>query len=710
MRVAVDTGGTFTDLVLDHGGALRLYKSPTTPRDPVQGVLDVLGLAADDLAIERSELLGEVELLIHATTHTTNAVITHSTARTAFLTTAGHPDVLLFREGGRVRPFDFTRRYPDPYVPRSLTFEVPERIGSLGEVVRPLDEAATVNLIAGLADRRVEAVAVCLLWSTVTPDHELRVGKLLEEHLPGVPYTLSHALNPTLREYRRAASAAIDASLKPLMTRYLTTLEGRLHEAGFSGRLLVVTANGGVLDAITMAAAPIHSINSGPSMAPVAGRHYAQYDAQAQTAVIADTGGTSYDVGLVRHGRLPRTRESWLGRQYESDLTGFPSVDVKSVGAGGGSIAWVDDGGLLRVGPMSAGADPGPACYARGGVHPTVTDAAVVLGYIDPEYFLGGSIQLDPEAARAALVRDVGDPLHLGLQSAALAVLRLTTEHMVRAIEDITLTRGIDPRESVLVAGGGAAGINAVAIAQRLGCARVLLPDLGAAISAVGALISDLTAEYGATFHARSDAFDLAAAERALSDLRRKCERFADGPGAHAIATRFEFSAEARYPGQVWDLEVPLRAAHAAGATDIEQLWADFHDHHMDVFATCDRDSPIEVVGWRARVECQLHEQTSITAAPARDDTESIGAAPDRSTREAWFAGEAGPVLATVRRFDAIRPGVEQTGPAIIASPVTTIVIEPGTRARMTTGGSLLVDVPRARGDEVDRIGMEIAT
>ena len=243
-------------------------------------------------------------------------------------------------------------------------------------------------------------MAVCLLWSIVNPVHELRVGELLEQHLPGVPYTLSHALNPSLREYRRASSAAIDASLKPLMTRYLAALEERLRDAGLEGRLLVVTASGGVLDADTMAAAPIHSINSGPAMAPVAGRYYAEREAGATTAVIADTGGTSYDVSLVRRGRIPWTRETWLGRQYESDITGFPSVDVKSIGAGGGSIAWVDDGGLLHVGPESAGADPGPACYARGGVHPTVTDAALVLGYIDPGYFLGGAIALDVQAAR----------------------------------------------------------------------------------------------------------------------------------------------------------------------------------------------------------------------------------------------------------------------------------------------------------------------
>ena len=452
-------------------------------------------------------------------------------------------------------------------------------------------------------------MAVCLLWSIVNPVHELRVGELLEQHLPGVPYTLSHALNPSLREYRRAASAAIDASLKPLMTRYLASLEQRLRDAGFDGRLLMVTASGGVLDADTMAAAPIHSINSGPSMAPVAGRYYAEREAGATTAVIADTGGTSYDVGLVRHGRIPWTRESWLGRQYESDLTGFPSVDVKSIGAGGGSIAWVDEGGLLHVGPGSAGADPGPACYARGGVHPTVTDAAVVLGYIDPGYFLGGAIALDVQAARQAIERDIGAPLNLTPEDAAIAVLRLATEHMVRAIEDITLGRGIDPRDAVLVGGGGAAGINAVAIAKRLGCTRVVFPDLGAALSAVGALISDLTAEYGATFRARSDAFDLAAATRRARRARTtgaggsprvrapaRWRRGSSSPPRRATPAR---SGSSRFrsaaPGSR-----PKRTSRPWPATSTITTW------------TCSRPatagSPIEVIGWRARVQCQLDE------------------------------------------------------------------------------------------------------
>ena len=272
MRFAVDTGGTFTDLVVESDdGGLRMYKAPTTPSDPVAGVLETLSHAADDLGESREALLGRGEMLIHGTTHAINAIVTGNTARTAFLTTKGHPDVLVFREGGRIEPFNFTVPYPEPYVPRSLTYEVPERVAYDGTVTEPLDEAGVVAIIEELKGQEIEAVGVCLLWSIVNPAHELRVGELLERHLPGVPYTLSHVLNPSLREYRRASSTCIDGSLKPLMGSYLGGLESRLRDAGFGGRVLVVTTQGGAMDAADMASAPIHSINSGPAMAPIAG-------------------------------------------------------------------------------------------------------------------------------------------------------------------------------------------------------------------------------------------------------------------------------------------------------------------------------------------------------------------------------------------------------------------------------------------------------
>jgi N-methylhydantoinase A len=700
VRLAADTGGTFTDLAVEEGESVRLYKSSTTPREPADGILDAIGLAARDADQPVERFLAASEVFIHGTTRAINAILTGTTARTALLSTHGHPDVLLLREGGRTEPFNWSYGYPDPYIPRALTFEIPERVGSHGEVVQPLDEAAAVEVLRLLAEARVESVAVCLLWSIANPLHELALGELLERHLPGVPYTLSHALNPTLREYRRASSTAIDASLKPLMTSYLDNLEGRLRRAGFGGRLLMVTSSGGVVDAADMGAAPIHSINSGPAMAPIAGRHYAALDGLSENAVVADTGGTSYDVTLVRRGRIPVTRETWLGLEYEGHITGFPAVDVRSVGAGGGSIAWIDAGGLLHVGPQSAGADPGPVCYGKGGSEPTVTDACVVLGYIDPDYFLGGEMELDAPASERAIAERVAHPLGLAVSEAAAAIMAVATERMVQAIEEITVNQGVDPRSAVLVGGGGAAGLNAVAIARRLGSRRVVIPQAGAVLSARGALMSDLRSEYAAALFTGSDRFDHERAEAVLGELRARCMEFAERNESGADA-EIEFIAEARYRHQVWQLDVRLRDGRLGSPEDVAGLIEDFHAIHDEVYAVRDERAVIEVVNLRASVNCPLRGGVRDTVTLEQGHSSS-------GMRSVYFSG-IGTVNAAILRLEAMAPGAQFAGPAIVESSFTTIVLNPGASAERTASGSLAIvpgalepnDSPRSSSEAV---------
>lgn len=685
MRFACDTGGTFTDLIVESGdGELRMYKAATTPDDPIKGVLDSLELAAADFGKPLAELLGEGDTFIHGTTHAINAIITGNTAKTAFLTTKGHPDILVLREGGRSEPFNGTVPYPEPYVPRALTFEVPERIGADGQVVEPLDENAVIELVGRLKARDVEAVAVCLLWSILNPAHEIRVSELLERHLPGVPFTLSHALNPGLREYRRASSASIDASLKPLMGSYLGNLVSRLSNAGFSGRVLVLTSQGGMMDAAELAATPIHAINSGPSMAPIAGRHYVTLEDPTDNVIVADTGGTTFDVSLVRRNRIPLTRETWIGRPYRGHLTGFPSVDVKSVGAGGGSIAWVDDGGVLHVGPRSAGAVPGPACYGSGGDKATLTDAGVVLGYIDPDYFLGGTMKLDASASHKVIEDQVATPLGLTTKDAAAAVVEVTTENMVQAIADITVNQGIDPVDAVLLGGGGAAGLNSTFIARRLGCRKVVIPEIGAALSAAGALMSDLTAEYRTTLFATSDKFDRPAANKALQQLADRCQSFIDGAGKGSVKQTVEFAVEARYAHQVWEIEVPLRKGSFDSDDDVDALVQDFHATHEELFAFRDSESLVEMVGWSATVRCQLGTFGS------RKLRHLNGSHDLPSARQVYFA-EHGEVEAALHRFEAMPGGQEHTGPAIIESPFTTVVVDPGVSFERSGNGSLVI-------------------
>jgi len=683
MRFACDTGGTFTDLIVeDSDGTLSMYKVPTTPDDPIRGVLQSLKLASEDRKISLSKLLSSGEMFIHGTTHATNAIVTQNTAKTALLTTAGHPDILVLREGGRIEPFNFLVPYPAPYVPRSLTYEIPERIDSLGNIVTPLKDGAVLAAIEELKRQNVEAIAVCFLWSITNSTHELRVGQLLSANLPDVPYSLSHALNPTLREYRRASATAIDASLKPLMTKYMGSLTQRLTEAGFNGRTLVLTSQGGMIDAEELATQPIHAINSGPSMAPIAGRYYAQKDVSEPNAIIADTGGTTYDVSLVHRGRIPRTRETWIGQPFRGHMTGFPSIDIKSVGAGGGSIARVDPGGILHVGPQSAGAVPGPVCYNMGGTEPTLTDAALVLGYLDAEFFLGGSMKLNLESAKSVIKSKVAEPLGLGIPEAAAAIVSVVTENMVQAISEITVNQGIDPADAVLIGGGGAAGLNSTWTARRLRCPSVLIPETGAGLSAYGAMISDLSREYRTMFFTTSEGWDEAGVNRVLAQLEKRCQAFVDGPGAGAIESSIEFSVEARYAGQVWEIEVPLPANIFNGEGDLSRLIEDFHETHQEIFAINDPDSIVEMVGWISSVNCRLRKNIG-------SRLQEIEAKTVIGSRKIYFDGAE--VTTPIYPLQSVPMALATEGPAIIETPYTTIVIDPAARFYRSEHGSVMI-------------------
>jgi N-methylhydantoinase A len=686
IRLAVDVGGTFTDLVTeDASGCFNMYKTSTVAGDPVGGVLEALELAAADRGTTAKDLLEGASLFVHGTTRATNAIIGGYTARTALLATEGHPDILLWREGTRVNTFDHSQWYPEPYVSRALTFEVPERIDAQGVVIHPLDEGAVVAIIDRLRELKVEAVAVCLLWSILNGTHERRLGEILDAELPGVPYTLSHVLTPALREYRRASASCIDASLKPLMGEYLSGLAGRLKTAGLRGQLLMMTSSGAVRTVDDVAQTPIHSLLSGPAAAPVAGRYYAQVDADASTAIVTDAGGTSYDVSLIRRGVMPWTREAKLSGSPYGHITGFPSVDVRSIGAGGGSIAWVDDGRLLHVGPMSAGSSPGPACYGLGGQDATVTDACLVVGYLDPGYFLGGRMSLDESVAADAIDRCVAGPLGLTLEEAAAAVLELQIEHMVGAIESITLNQGVDPRSAVLVCGGGSSGFYSVAIARRLGCRRLVIPEPAATLSAMGALMSDLAADYFVTYPTSTRAFDFHGVNAALARLRDDCEAFAAQAAAMSAAKEIQFSAEARYPGQIWEIAVDLGTDHFEDAADVEALREDFHRTHAEIFAHADPDADVEVVTWRARVCCRLREP-GFDRAPITADRHP------GALRRVYFT-QTGYVEAEIRRFEALLPGEALQGPAVIESALTTIVVDPEATAWRTKTGSIMIEL-----------------
>lgn len=679
MRLACDTGGTFTDLLVEeNGGSWWMTKASTVAEDPAQGVLNALRNAADARNLSLADFLAPAEMLIHGTTHALNAVVTSTAAKTALIVTEGHREILMLREGGRASAFAFGVEYPKPYVPRALTYEVTERIDSSGEVRLPLDQKAVVALCDKLVEDGVEAVAVCLLWSIVNPAHELAIGEILARKLPGIPVTLSHSLNSTPREFRRASAAAIDASLKPLMGVYLGNLSTRLREAGFRGQLLVSTSQGGMLHAEDIAKKPILSMNSGPSTAPVAGRWYADRTTELKDVIVADTGGTTFDFSLVRNGRIPLTRESWIGGAHKGPMTGFPSVDVRSIGAGGGSLAWVDGGGLLRVGPLSAGAKPGPACYGRGGEKPTITDAALILGFLDPERFRAVGMVLDAEAAGKAMDVHVASKLGITVEQAATSVIRLSVEAMAQAVNDLVVSQGGDARRSVFIGGGGAGGLNAAFVARQLGCPTILIPEVGAALSAAGAILSDVVHEVRAMQHQITNRLDKEAAQSVLSNLRESCLAFARETGVSADKAKIHFAAETRYPSQVWEMELTI------DPDNLERIEEDFHKMHEDVFAVSDPGSPVEIIGWVASVSCPMRADTNPrlrTDAPQPHQTREVR----------YLSGEA----ATVHVYDyaGLPEDAAFEGPAIVEMPLSTIVVEANSTLRRSSAGALLIDL-----------------
>jgi N-methylhydantoinase A len=688
-RVTCDIGGTFTDVVVtDESGRLTVAKALTQPKHLFGGLRAALARAAEQLDEPLEALLARASLFIFSTTQATNAILEGTTARTAFLCTEGFPDILVRREGGSLRPYDYTRPFPAPYVPRRLTFEIAERIDADGGIVTALEEHSAVEQLAQARALGVEAVAVCLLWSTANPAHELALGALIERELPGVPYSLSHQINPIVREYRRASGTSIDASLKPLMQRHLPEIASGLAAEGFAGELLAASSAGGVVPMSELVESPLWSVRSGPSLAPVAARTVAAEETGNGDVIVCDTGGTSFDVSLVREGDLVFTSETWLGEPFSGHLTGLSSVDVRSIGAGGGSIAWVDPGGLLRVGPESSGADPGPACYGRGGTRPTVTDAALVLGYVDPDRFLGGTMALDTAAAERAL-GELAEALGVGLAQAAHAVLAVANERMIAAIHELTVNEGVDPRDSTLVAGGGAAGLTILPIARELGCREVLIPRAAGVLSAFGGQHSDIVREVTAPFVTNSQAFDFAGVEETLDGLRERMQAFeSELPEGIAGAVQRRYFVEARYAYQVWDLSIPLEGEGIEDEAALGALIESFHDAHERIFAVREPGQKIELSQWKGRVVASTAKPPLSAGREGAGDVQP-GAAGHRPA----FFPELGEVQIPVYLGEQLAPGSSAVGPALVIEPETTIVVYPGWSAHVSDLGNYRLEL-----------------
>lgn len=676
----IDIGGTFTDLVLYRKGAdLEIHKSPTTPGMFERGFVDVLAVAAQSHGMELRDFLAKTDMIVHGTTVSTNALVEGKVAPTGLICNWGHPDILTLRESPRKRAFNIKIDFPPPYIHRSRTCEVMGRIDAMGNEVEKLAEEDVRDAARHFKACGIKAVAVCLLWSIVNPAHERRVREILAEELPGIPVTLSHELNPIPREYRRTISTAVNASLFPIVSDYVEKLTGALKKAGYEGELLIANCVGGMMPPEEIIARPIYSVMSGPTLAPIAAINLTT----ERNVIVVDMGGTTFDVSALRNRHLVVTPEATFG----SEMLGIPKIDVRSVGAGGGSIAWVDAGGLLKVGPHSASAVPGPACYGRGGSEPTVTDANVVLGIIDPDYFLGGRIKLDRGKAEAAIGK-IAKELKIGLTEAAYAIYTTTNHNMIGAIEDITVNEGIDPRDSYVVSGGGATACHIGDMARILGIKRFMVPRFAAGLSAYGGLISDVRWEETGTLNTTDRHFDLGGVNKLLAALKRKGQAFLKRSGIAAKAQRFEFAFQGRYLYQSWDIEVPFDMSQGKLAkTALAKLVAAFHAQHERIYTIKDEADTVEFTTWKVRAigDTGGRERRGKTVRAQR------GKIAPKSRRKIYL----GDGFHNVPVYDAagFGAGAKLAGPAVLEMPTTTILLLDKQRGRMDAQGNLLVEL-----------------
>jgi N-methylhydantoinase A len=672
-KLGVDVGGTFTDInLLDQvTGEIFNHKVPSTPKAPSQAVIQGVG-----------ELLQRIEAapssvgdFVHGTTIALNSVIQRKGARVALVVSRGNRDVLEIARLGKPNIFDLHSTLPDPLVPRGLVFETDGRVTPKGVVEETVSPEMEANEWAGLTQAGVESVAVCLLHAYANPANERALEAQLAQSNPELPVSLSSRLWPEIREYERASVSVLNAYVQPLMSRYLVALGEEAAGIGMTSKIYLTRSNGGVMAAEEAAQEPVHTLLSGPAAGVVGAAHVSDY-AQTGDAIALDIGGTSAEVSVIRGGEPSHSSEAAVG-DFPCIL---PSVDVFSVGAGGGSIAWFDEFGMLKVGPQSAGAEPGPACYGHGGTEPTVTDAYLTCGFLNPDNFIGGSMKLHPDRAQAA-IGEIAGKLGFSTEDAADAVIRITTSNMSTHLLPLLTKRGIDPRDFSLIAYGGAGATHACFLADEVNIPRIIVPPSPGTLCALGAAVADLKSDHIRTFRRPlSDVNDSEIAD-AFGVLEKAGSDWLERQGSKVEATEVRRSADVRYRGQAFDIEVQLGDSdkNAAGVT------RQFHQTYETLYKRSDPNQPAELINLRLRMIGKV-PKPALPELPASDG----GQAPEPvSSRPVYLGG--GWCEASVFDRATLRPGQCIPGPAIIEQFDTTTVVAPDYSAEVNAHGLLIL-------------------
>ena len=690
-RLGVDIGGTFTDATLidEATGDVRICKVSSTPDDPSRGFLE----AVERILREAEVAPADVGYVVHGTTVATNAIIEGKLAPTGFITTDGFQDMLEIARQIRPSLYDIHFQKPKPLVPRYRCFGVPQRLDAHGDVVVPLDEDALRGTAEALKREGVESLAVCFLHSYVNSDHERRAGEILSAALPNVRISLSADIAPEFREYFRASTTIINAGIQPIVARYLDRIESRLRESGLLAELLIMQSSGGVFTFAAAAEKPVYMVESGPAAGVIATSFLGETLGH-RNLISFDMGGTTAKTGLIQDGTPGVTKDYEVGSaasssEHGAKAAGYPIrtavIDLVEIGAGGGSIAWVDGGGVLRVGPQSAGADPGPAAYGKGGREPTITDANLVLGRIDPHNFLGGEIELDVEAARTAIEERCVQPLSMDVVEVAHGIVEIANAAMTGALRRISVQRGYDPRDFVLVGFGGAGPLHANRLADELAIPETMIPMSPGIFSAMGLLSTDLKHDYSSTLVRRLDQIVADDLSQEFKGLEAQGRSALDRDRVDEERMQFLRQMDLRYVGQSYELTLSIDDPNL-GAEEVQRVAARFHGEHERAYGFSAPTEPIELVNLRLTAIGRIAKPSLRQLAVGEGASQAL-----LTTRSVYFAESGGFVDCPI--YDRYRFRAESVidGPAIVAEMDSTTLIHPDYRARVDGNGNLLI-------------------
>ena len=690
-RLGIDAGGTFTDFVLaDKTGQVRLFKALSTPQDPTQAIKNGLVLISEELGVSAQTVVSNCDLCINGTTVGLNALITHKGAKTGLICTAGHEDSLEIRLGHKEDGYRYDPEYPPAtmLVPRFLRRGVRERILSDGSVREPLNEADVRAACELFKAEGVETVAISFVWSVLHPEHEARAGAIVREMMPGVILTLGSELYPQVREYTRTSTAVVNAYLTPIMKRYVAAVDSYFQSLGAKQPVRYYQSNGGLAIGQAMTDRSVYAINSGPASAPAAGQ-YVCAPFGHKNVITVDMGGTSFDITLTKDGSTNINKNIDFLRYR----IGVPMIQVETLGAGGGSIGWIDEMGLMQMGPQSAGSDPGPACYDQGGKLPTVSDANLVMGYLNPDGLVGGRLPLAYQKAHDAIKTNLADPLKMSVERAAYGMFTIVNANMVNGIRRVTVERGYDPRDFVLVGAGGATAAHITALADAIGIDTIVLPKLASGLCAFGQIISDVKYNYMATAPLRLDndaAFARIDALFTQIEAQGVAHLKTDGFKAKDIIVRR--SIDMRYVGQVHECSVEI-GNFKVDAKSIARIKDAFHKRHEELYTYAEPQSVVEVVNIESTVYGVVEKPERMTIGKGATPAKAL-----KGHRDAVFSADGKRLRTPIYDGTPLGVGATIKGPAVIEEVTTTIVLEPGWTARLDASGSYLITRDRKKG------------